>query len=92
MSHANQAVALLTTQSIEEAEKIAEDLDILNKERQLLVDSIVQEAIAQLAGKEAEGPYRVLSCWLARAGTRESSESWPLKYWTAIIGQPSFLA
>ncbi|WHX48046.1 single-stranded-DNA-specific exonuclease RecJ [Paenibacillus woosongensis] len=55
MSHANQAVALLTTQSIEEAEKIAEDLDILNKERQLLVDSIVQEAIAQLAGKEAEG-------------------------------------
>ncbi|MFD3260147.1 single-stranded-DNA-specific exonuclease RecJ [Paenibacillus lentus] len=55
MSHAKQAVALLTTQNIEEAEKIAEDLDILNKERQLLVDSIVQEAAAQLANREAEG-------------------------------------
>lgn len=55
MSHANEAVALLTTQSMEEAEKIAEQLDILNKERQLLVDSIVQEAIAQLEQKEAKG-------------------------------------
>ncbi|WP_234404895.1 single-stranded-DNA-specific exonuclease RecJ [Paenibacillus bouchesdurhonensis] len=55
MSHANQAVALLTTENMEEAEKIAEELDILNKERQLLVDRIVQEAEAQLAAKEAEG-------------------------------------
>ncbi|WP_018753199.1 single-stranded-DNA-specific exonuclease RecJ [Paenibacillus sanguinis] len=48
MSHANRAVALLTADSLEEAEDTAEELDLLNKERQMLVDEITQEALAQL--------------------------------------------
>lgn len=48
MSHANRAVALLTAESMEEAELIAEELDVLNKERQMLVDDMVGEALLQL--------------------------------------------
>lgn len=54
MSHAKMAVELLTTQSREEAERAAFELDLLNKERQSLVEEIVQEALEQLAAKEAE--------------------------------------
>ncbi len=56
MSHANRAVALLTAESMEEAEVIAEELDVLNKERQMLVEDMVQEALQQLESQEeAEG-------------------------------------
>ncbi|GGH29553.1 single-stranded-DNA-specific exonuclease RecJ [Paenibacillus segetis] len=55
MSHANRAVELLTTSSAQDAELIANELDILNKERQLLVENIVEEALLQLAAKEAAG-------------------------------------
>ncbi|GJM83129.1 hypothetical protein HMSSN139_56250 [Paenibacillus sp. HMSSN-139] len=56
MSHANRAVALLTSDSMEEAEAIAEELDVLNKERQMLVEDMVQEALQQLEVQvEAEG-------------------------------------
>ncbi|MFD1177063.1 single-stranded-DNA-specific exonuclease RecJ [Paenibacillus puldeungensis] len=48
MSHANRAVALLTAESLDEAEIIAEELDVLNKERQLLVEHILEEALLQL--------------------------------------------
>lgn len=54
MSHAKLAVELLTTPSRDEAERAAFELDLLNKERQALVEEIVQEAMDQLAAKEAE--------------------------------------
>lgn len=52
MSHANRAVALLTAEDMEEAEAIAEELDVLNKERQMLVEDMVQEALQQLESQE----------------------------------------
>lgn len=55
MSHASQAVALLTADHLEEAEELAHELDILNKERQLVVDRIVQEAKEQLDAKISNG-------------------------------------
>ncbi|WP_410772534.1 single-stranded-DNA-specific exonuclease RecJ [Fontibacillus sp. BL9] len=55
MSHASTAVELLTTKSMEEAERAAFDLDLLNKQRQALVESIVQEAMVELEAKEAAG-------------------------------------
>lgn len=54
MSHAKQAVALLTSNSMEEAELIAEELDLLNKQRQLLVEEILLEAVAQVEQKAAQ--------------------------------------
>lgn len=55
MSHASRAVALLTATNIEEAETVAEELDILNKQRQLLVEEILQEATVQVEEKVAKG-------------------------------------
>ncbi len=55
MSHASRAVELLTTQVLEEAEIAALDLDILNKQRQGLVEDIVQEALVELEAKAAAG-------------------------------------
>lgn len=55
MSHAGRAVELLTTYDLEEAELAALDLDILNKQRQGLVEDIVQEALVDLETKAAEG-------------------------------------
>lgn len=55
MSHATRAVSLLTSTSVEEAESIANELDILNKERQLLVEDIANEALIQLESKEQAG-------------------------------------
>ena len=55
MSHANRAVALLTADSMEEAEDTAEELDVLNKERQMLVDEMTQEALAQLEPQTKNG-------------------------------------
>lgn len=45
LESADRAVKLLTTPSVEEAERYANELDLLNKERQLLVDAITQEAM-----------------------------------------------
>lgn len=55
MSHANLAVNLLTTEVMEEAELAAMDLDMLNKDRQGLVEDIVQEALGQLEARDAAG-------------------------------------
>ncbi|MEF2968894.1 single-stranded-DNA-specific exonuclease RecJ [Paenibacillus sp. M1] len=55
MSHAQEAVELLTAQNMEVAEAAALELDLLNRERQGLVDDIVQEAMLQLEAKEAAG-------------------------------------
>lgn len=48
LDHAGRAVALLTTEQAEEAEQLAGELDLLNKERQLVVERIVEEAMAKL--------------------------------------------
>lgn len=62
LKHAKQAVQLLTSSSEQEAIQLAAELDYLNKERQQIVETMVQEAESQWqhklqeareAGKEA---------------------------------------
>lgn len=48
LDHAGRAVTLLTTADPEEAEQLAGELDLLNKERQMVVDRIVTEAADKL--------------------------------------------
>lgn len=48
LDHAGRAVALLTAESVDEAAALADELDMLNKERQLVVERIVSEASARL--------------------------------------------
>lgn len=48
LDHAGRAVTLLTTEDSAEAEQFAGELDLLNKERQLVVERIVTEATAKL--------------------------------------------
>ncbi|MEC0166792.1 single-stranded-DNA-specific exonuclease RecJ [Paenibacillus graminis] len=48
LDHAGRAVTLLTTENPDEAEELAGELDLLNKERQLVVERIVTEAAAML--------------------------------------------
>lgn len=48
LDHAGRAVALLTSTDMEEAQRIAHELDELNKERQQVVHNIVEEATAML--------------------------------------------
>ncbi|WP_010270714.1 single-stranded-DNA-specific exonuclease RecJ [Paenibacillus senegalensis] len=62
LESADLAVRLLTTEDPDEARELALHLDILNKERQAIVETITTEAITQVqADKEAEaGLARVL--------------------------------
>lgn len=53
LSHASRAVTLLTTENMIEAEEIADELDLLNRERQQIVEEITLEAMAQLEYKSA---------------------------------------
>ncbi|AHV98522.1 single-stranded-DNA-specific exonuclease RecJ [Paenibacillus sabinae] len=55
LDHAGRAVSLLTTEDPAEAERLAEELDLLNKERQMVVDRIVSEAIARLEDRLKDG-------------------------------------
>lgn len=55
MSHAKQAVALLTAEDAVQAEIAANGLDLLNKERQTLVEHMVDEAMAMLEDKKSGG-------------------------------------
>ncbi|MEK5239248.1 single-stranded-DNA-specific exonuclease RecJ [Paenibacillus sp. FSL L8-0470] len=55
LDHAGRAVALLTTTNSGEAEQLAGELDLLNKERQLVVERIVTEATAKFEQQTAEG-------------------------------------
>ncbi|RUT28729.1 single-stranded-DNA-specific exonuclease RecJ [Paenibacillus zeisoli] len=48
LSHAKRAVSLLTTEDHDEAEEIATELDLLNRERQQMVENMVQEAVRRL--------------------------------------------
>ncbi|MFB5678738.1 single-stranded-DNA-specific exonuclease RecJ [Paenibacillus terreus] len=51
LDHAGRAVALLTTEDAGEADKLAHELDLLNKERQQVVNDIVSQAIEMLEAK-----------------------------------------
>lgn len=51
LDHAGRAVALLTTEDASEALRLAHELDGLNKQRQQVVEDIVQEALMQLEAK-----------------------------------------
>ncbi|MGF7045932.1 single-stranded-DNA-specific exonuclease [Paenibacillus sp. DS2015] len=51
LDHAGRAVALLTTEDASEALRLAHELDDLNKQRQQVVENIVQEALVQLEDK-----------------------------------------
>ncbi|MFB5268024.1 single-stranded-DNA-specific exonuclease RecJ [Paenibacillus enshidis] len=51
LDHAGRAVALLTTEDADEADKLAHELDLLNKERQQVVNDIVGQAIEMLEDK-----------------------------------------
>ncbi|GIP24893.1 single-stranded-DNA-specific exonuclease RecJ [Paenibacillus sp. J23TS9] len=55
LDHAGSAVALLTTEDKDEAQRLSHALDELNKERQQVVEVIVQEAMLQLQGKMSGG-------------------------------------
>lgn len=55
LDHAGSAVALLTTEDTQEAQQLSYALDELNKERQQVVETIVQEALLQLQDKMADG-------------------------------------
>ncbi|OGZ32858.1 MAG: single-stranded-DNA-specific exonuclease RecJ [Candidatus Portnoybacteria bacterium RIFCSPLOWO2_12_FULL_39_9] len=52
LDHANTAYQLLMTQSKKEAEEIARQLDILNRQRQEITDKIVKEIEKRLDGKD----------------------------------------
>lgn len=54
LDHAGRAVTLLTTESREEAERLAFELDALNKDRQQVVETIVQEALEMVNAKWGE--------------------------------------
>lgn len=54
LEHADEAVKLLTTDDADEAEQIAMGLDILNKERQKIVEETTAEAM-KLLQRDADG-------------------------------------
>jgi single-stranded-DNA-specific exonuclease len=57
---ADIAVKLLTTTDEKEAEQIAFELDMLNKERQQIVEDMVQEAFAMAEEQRAKGLDKVI--------------------------------
>lgn len=57
---ADIAVKLLTTEDEKEAEQIAFELDMLNKERQQIVEDMVQEAFAMAEEQRAKGLDKVI--------------------------------
>src|SRR5690606_8941869 len=55
LQHAGEALRLLTTGDVEEADLLAAQLDQLNKERQALVDEMFEEAMALLQPVNQQG-------------------------------------
>ncbi|MGO4791929.1 single-stranded-DNA-specific exonuclease RecJ [Paenibacillus sp. 2KB_20] len=51
LDHAGRAVTLLTTEHRDEAERLAWELDGLNKDRQQVVENIVQEALSMVQNR-----------------------------------------
>lgn len=60
LEHADEALALLTTEDREEAERIAESLDELNRDRQRIVEEMTADAIAMFEEQERQGHQRVV--------------------------------
>ncbi|MFC3767389.1 single-stranded-DNA-specific exonuclease RecJ [Paenibacillus sp. GCM10012303] len=60
LEHASDAVRLLTTDDPEEAELIATSLDLLNKERQRIVEEMTKEALDVLTRKDPDFSSRVI--------------------------------
>lgn len=48
LKHARSALTLLLTESLEEAKRIASELNVTNVERQVVTDKLYQEALAQV--------------------------------------------
>ncbi|WP_211747565.1 single-stranded-DNA-specific exonuclease RecJ [Paenibacillus sp. Marseille-Q4541] len=55
LAHAGRAVSLLTTEDSDEAAHLAEELDLLNRERQQVVEQMTQEAFEILEQKKVNG-------------------------------------
>ncbi|WIV18444.1 single-stranded-DNA-specific exonuclease RecJ [Paenibacillus polygoni] len=55
LAHAGRAVSLLTTEDPLEAAHLAEELDLLNRERQQVVEQMTQEAFEILEQKKVDG-------------------------------------
>lgn len=55
LEHAGAAVRLLTTDDGQEAKELAEELDALNKERQLIVDDMIVEALSMVEELQQDG-------------------------------------
>jgi single-stranded-DNA-specific exonuclease len=60
LEHADDAVRLLVTEDMEEAEALAESLDRLNRERQRIVEDMTKEALAQLAETDPDSERKVI--------------------------------
>jgi single-stranded-DNA-specific exonuclease len=60
LNSADAAVQLLTTDNEQEAAIIALELDVLNKERQRIVDEIAKQAFALIEAKKPEPMKRIL--------------------------------
>ncbi|WP_127587819.1 single-stranded-DNA-specific exonuclease RecJ [Paenibacillus koleovorans] len=57
LQHARDSLRLLTTEDTSEADRLAQELDTLNKERQRLVDEMTEEALEVLAaGADGASP------------------------------------
>ncbi|RTE08270.1 single-stranded-DNA-specific exonuclease RecJ [Paenibacillus whitsoniae] len=57
---ADIAVKLLTTRNLQEAEQIAAELDMLNKERQQIVEDMVSEAFVMAEAQREKGMDKVI--------------------------------
>lgn len=55
LAHAGKAVSLLTTEDLTEAAQLAEELDLLNRERQQVVEQMTQEALSIIEQKKENG-------------------------------------
>ncbi|MFS1513834.1 single-stranded-DNA-specific exonuclease RecJ [Chengkuizengella sp. SCS-71B] len=60
LQHAEDVVKLLTSSSEDEAQKLAYDLDALNKERQLLVNEITVEALDKIEKSMDSNSHKVI--------------------------------
>ncbi|UUZ84442.1 DHH family phosphoesterase [Paenibacillus sp. P26] len=87
---ADAAVRLLTTESEQEAEQLAWELDQLNKERRRIVDEMTKQAVEMVEARKNESGLPRPSYWRMRSGTLASSASSLPKSWTVFTARPSF--
>jgi single-stranded-DNA-specific exonuclease len=78
MDHASASLKLLITESYSEAEKIAENLNALNIQRQKLIDQIIKEARDEIGVFDEENKALVLV-----------SKKWPISVLGLVAGRLS---